>query len=147
MKHGMSGRGMKEYGSNIAHGTIAQMFAVVSGVILTLAGIAAVVVNADFSTGAGIVTDNLLFMDVNGWSGLLMLVSGIVLLVASRTVSLAKRVSLVVGVVYLALTVWSLFDSSILGMLPVNDPTAIFYAAIGVLGVTAGVGPDRNVTS
>jgi hypothetical protein len=147
MKHGMSGRGMKEYGSNIAHGTIAQMFAVVSGVILTLAGIAALVVNADFSTGAGIVTDNLLFMDVNGWSGLLMLVSGIVLLVASRTVSLAKRVSLVVGVVYLALTVWSLFDSSILGMLPVNDPTAIFYAAIGVLGVTAGVGPDRNVTS
>jgi len=37
--------GLKDYGSDIAHGSIAQMFALVAGVILTVAGIAALVVN------------------------------------------------------------------------------------------------------
>ena len=147
MKMGGVGRGFKEYGSGIAHGSVAQMFAVVVGVVLTLAGIAALVVNADFGTGSGIVTNKLLFMDVNGWSAIVMLVSGVALLVSSRVVGLARKVSLVVGVFYLVLTVWSLFDSSILGLLPVNDPTAILYAAICVLGVTAALGPDRHSDS
>lgn len=143
MKPGMSGKGVKEFGSGIVHGSTAQMFAVVAGVILTVAGVVALIVNADFGTGTAIVTERLLFMDVNGWSGLLMLVSGIVLLVASRTAAVVRKVCLAVGVVYIALTVWSLFDESILGMLPVNDMTAILYAAVGVLGITAGISPEK----
>ncbi|MBJ7458840.1 MAG: DUF4383 domain-containing protein [Thermoleophilaceae bacterium] len=142
--HGMKGHGLKNLGSEVAHGSIAQMFALVAGVILTVGGVAALIVNADFSTGTGIVTDKLLFMDVNGWSGLLMLLTGVSLVVASRVAGMARRACLGVGVVYLALTIWSLFDSSVLGMFPVNDMTAIVYAAIGVLGVTAGLGPDRH---
>ena len=145
MKPGFSGKGLKGYGHDVTHGSIAQMFAVVAGVVLVVAGVVGMIINADFSTGGEIVTDKLLFMDVNGWSSLLLLVTGAVLLIASRTAAYARKASLVVGVAYLAITVWSLFDSSILGMLPVNDMTAILYAAIGVLGVTAGVGPERHV--
>lgn len=136
--------GLKEYGSGIAHGSIAQMFALVAGVILTVAGVAALVVNFDFGAGGSIITEKLLFMDVNGWSGVLMLLTGIVLLIGSRAADTARKVSLGVGVVYLVVTVWSLFTATVASILPVNDMTAIVYAAIGVLGITAGLGPDRR---
>lgn len=140
----MKGHGLKDYGSGIAHGSIAQMFALVAGVILTVAGVLALVVNFDFGTGGSIVTEKLLFMDVNGWSGVLMLLTGLVLVIGSRTADMARKVSLGVGVVYLIVTVWSLFTDAVIGMFPVNDMTAIVYAAIGVLGVTAGLGPDHH---
>jgi hypothetical protein len=142
--HGMKGHGLKDVGSEIAHGSIAQMFALVAGVILTVAGVLALIVNADFHTGAGIVTEKLLFMDVNGWSGLLMLLTGVVLVTASRVAGMARKACVGVGVLYLVVTVWSLFTASVIGMFPVNDMTAIVYAAIGVLGVTAGLGPDSH---
>lgn len=138
----MKGHDLKSYGSDIAHGSMAQMFAVVAGVLLAVGGVAALIVNFAFSTGDGIVTERLLFMDVNGWSGVLMLATGAALLIGSRSDKRARRVSLVVGVIYLVVTVWSLFTASVIGMFPVNDMTAIVYAAIGVLGVTAGLGPD-----
>jgi hypothetical protein len=140
----MKGHGLKDVGSDLAHGSIAQMFALVAGVILTVAGVLALIVNADFHTGTGIVTEKLLFMDVNGWSGLLMLLTGVVLVTASRVTGMARKACVGVGVVYLIVTIWSLFTASVLGMFPVNDMTAIVYAAIGVLGVTAGLGPDRH---
>lgn len=134
--------GLKEMGSGIAEKSMAQMFAVVAGVIVTLAGVVSLIVNFDFSTGGSIVTEKLLFMDVNGWSGMLLLLTGVALLVSSRANGSARKVSLVVGVIYLVVTVWSLFTASVIGMFPVSDMTAILYAAIGVLGVTAGIGPD-----
>lgn len=140
----MKGHNLREVGAGIAHGSIAQMFALVAGVILTVLGVLALIVNADFSTGEAIVTDKLLYMDVNGWSGLLMLLTGIVLLASSRVAGRARKASVGVGVVYLVVTIWSLFTASVIGMFPVNDMTAITYAAIGVLGVTAGLGPDRH---
>jgi len=140
----MKGHGIKEMGSDLAHGSIAQMFALVAGVILTVVGVVALIVNADFHTGGSIVTDKLLFMDVNGWSGVFMLLTGVVLAAASRTASFARKACVGVGLLYLVVVVWSLFVSSVIGILPINDMTAIVYAAIGVLGVTAGLGPDRH---
>lgn len=135
---------IKRYGRDVTHGTVAQMFAFGAGVLLLVAGIAAMVLNADFSRGDAISTEALLFMDINGWSGLLMLVTGAVLLVGRSKADRARKVCLGVGVFYLVLTVWSLIDNTILGAFPINDMTAIIYAAIGVLGVTAGLGPDRQ---
>lgn len=138
----MKGHGLKDISSDFVHKSMAQMFAAVAGVVLTVVGVVALIVNFDFSSGSAIVTEKLLFMDVNGWSGLLMLVTGAVLLAGSRTLANAKKACVAVGVVYLALTIWSLFTATVAGILPVNDMTAILYAAIGVLGITAGVGPD-----
>lgn len=141
--HGM-GTGLKDYGHKLAERSVAQMFALIAGVVLVVAGIASLIVGAEFGTGDDIVTNGLLFMDVNGWSGLLMLVTGGLLLVGSRSDKAARRDSMIVGAIYLIVTVWSLFTVSVLGVFPVNDPTAILYAAIGVLGLTAAFGSDRT---
>jgi uncharacterized membrane protein len=140
----MSGKSFKDYSQTVTHGSVAQMFAVAAGVLLTVVGVAGLVVNADFSTGASLTAEKMLFLDVNGWSSVLYLLTGIILLVVAGNAVRAKQVSVVIGALYVVLTIWSLFDSSILGMLPVNDPTAILYAAIGVVGLTAGLGPDRS---
>lgn len=126
------------------HGSVAQMFAVVAGVMLTLLGIASLIVNADFSTGDAITAERLLWFDVNGWAGVLYLVTGLLALFAAVDRARARTMAMVVGGLYLILTVWSLFDSSILGMLPVNDPTAVTYAAIGVIGVAGGMKPEAE---
>lgn len=120
------------------------MFTVVAGVLLTLLGIVSLIVNADFSTGEMISAERLLYFDVNGWSGVLYLLTGLVALLAATDKARARMVSMVVGGLYLVLTVWSLFDASILGLLPVNDPTAITYAAIGVIGVAGGMQPESE---
>lgn len=120
----------------------AQIFAAVTGALLTIVGIVSLVVGFDFSIGDGIVTRRLFLMDVNGWSGLLLLISGLALLVGTRSDRLARKVSLVVGGVFLVVTIWSLFSSAVIGALPINDQTAILYAAVAVLGITAGLAPD-----
>jgi hypothetical protein len=140
----MSGKSVKDA---VMHRSPAQMFAVVVGVVLIVVGIVGMITNASFATGNELSAEKFLFMDVNGWSNVLYLVTGAVLVVGSLNAARAKLVSAIVGGFYLLLTVWSLLDSSILGLLPVNDMTAILYAAIGVIGLTVGLGPDRADTT
>lgn len=125
----------------------AQIFALITGALLTVAGVAALIVNFSFATGSGIDAQPLLFLDVNGWSGLLMLATGVAMLVGSRSARSARRISTAVGVVYLVVTIWSLLTASVAGILPVNDLTAIVFAAVGMLSVTAGLAPDPRETS
>lgn len=120
------------------------MFGVVVGVLLSLLGIVSLIVNADFSTGESISAERLLYFDVNGWSGVLYLLTGLVALFATADKARARTVAMAVGGLYLILTVWSLFDASILGLLPVNDLTAITYAAIGVIGVAGAMQPESE---
>jgi low temperature requirement protein LtrA len=128
--------------TTVAKGSTAQMFAALTGVLLILAGIAALAVNHSFASGQGIDAERLLVIDVNGWSALLMLLTGAALLFGARSAGGARYASLGVGVIYLLVTVWSLFTASVAGLLPVGDTTAIVFAAVGVLGVTAGLAPD-----
>ncbi|MFY9469509.1 MAG: DUF4383 domain-containing protein [Solirubrobacterales bacterium] len=138
---------MKEYGQAMSHGTTAQMFAVVAGVVLTVLGIAGLIVSGDFSSGNSLTAERLAFFDVNGWSSAVYLVTGLVLLYGAIDVAKSHLTAIAIGGLYLVLTVWSLLDGSILGLLPVNDPTAIVYAAIAVVGLAAGIGPNRSESS
>ncbi|MGH2905961.1 MAG: DUF4383 domain-containing protein [Solirubrobacterales bacterium] len=140
----MPTKSVKDYGQSVTHGSVAQMFAVVAGVLLTVIGVAGLIVNMDFGAGSSMTADKLLFLDVNGWSSVLHLITGLALLVVAGNAVKAKTISLIVGGFYVLLTIWSLFDNSILGMLPVNDPTAVMYAAIGVVGLAVGLGPDKS---
>lgn len=124
--------------------TTAEYMVMVIGAVLTLLGVVGLIVNPDFSTGSSISAEELVLFDVNGYSSLLHLISGLVAVYAVIEPGMVRRLAVAAGVVYAALAIWSLFDESILGMLPVNDPTAILYAAIGVVALTIGLGPDRD---
>ena len=136
---------IKRYGHDVTHGIVAQMFALVAGVVLTgRRQSSAMIVNADFSTGDAISTEGLLFMDVNGWSGLLMIVTGWRPAGRPQRGRRARKVSArrrrgLPGADRLE----PVRQHDPRRMFPVNDMTAIVYAAIGVLGVTAGLGPER----
>ncbi len=124
--------------------SIAQIFAFVIGVPLLLLGLAALATNFNLGAGSDITTERLLVLDVNAWSGLLMLLTGIGLLVGLRSPRGARRATLIVGIIYLLVTIWSLFTATVAGVLPVNDMTATIFGAVGILGVTAALGPDKD---
>jgi hypothetical protein len=128
----------------MAERSMPQMYALLSGVVLLLLGVIGFVVNSDFSTGSAITTDNLIVFDINGWANVLHLAIGLVAIYASTDVAVSRKYAIGAGVVFVALTVWSLVDDSILSMLPVNDPSAILYAALGVIGLAVAMGPDRE---
>jgi len=130
---------LRAYNDALTHGSAVQMFAVVAGVVLSVLGIAALIVNADFSTGSSLTAHHMVLFDVNGWSGVLYLVTGLATLSAAADAVRARRAAIFTGGLYMVLTVWSLIDGSIVGLLPVNDPTAVLYAAIGVIGIAAAL--------
>lgn len=140
--HGSNDRVTAARNADRAPRTTAQIFAAVAGGVLVVLGVAALIVHLSFAVGDSITTQGLLFFDANGWLGLFMLLSGIVLLLGARSPAAARRNDTAVGMIYLIVTVWSLFTPSVIWLLPVNDPTAIVFAAIGLLGLTAGLGPD-----
>lgn len=115
-----------------------------SGIVLTLLGVIGFFINSDFSTGNAITAEELVLFDINGWSNLVHLITGLVALYAVTEMSVAKKYAVVAGVFYVALAVMSLFDDSIFSMLPVNDPSAILYAAIGIVGLVVGLGPAKD---
>lgn len=135
---------LREYTDALRHGSVSQIFAVVAGVVLTALGVLSLVVNADFGTGSSLAAERTLLFDVNGWSGIVHLVSGLALLYFALDTVRIRTVALAMGGLYVVLTVWSLIDSSILGLLPVNDPTAVMYAAIGVIGIASVMQSDEG---
>lgn len=122
----------------------AQVFALIVGALLLLFGLAVLVTNFNFSTGNEIATKRLLLLDVNGWSGLLDILAGLLLILGARSAASAKRATLVVGLVYLLVTIWSLFTSTVAGIIPVGDLAATIYGAIAILSLTAALAPEAN---
>jgi uncharacterized membrane protein len=135
---------LRAYSDALTHGSVSQIFAVVAGVVLSVLGVASLIVNADFSTGSSLAAKDLVFFDVNGWSGVLYLVTGLGMLLAAVDAVRARTIAMLGGGLYLVLTVWSMIDDSILGLLPVNDPMAMVYAAIAVIGLATALRPDDS---
>lgn len=138
----MTTDGRPDLRSLTTESSTAQIFAALLGILFVISGAAALITGFNFSVGSNIVTSRLLFADVNGWSGLLLLVSGLLLLTGARSAGAARRASLLVGGFWLLVTLWSLFTSTVFWLLPVNDLTAIVFAAVAVLGITAALAPD-----
>jgi hypothetical protein len=125
----------------------AQAYALTSGALLVLAGIAGFFYSADFSTGAAAADpanrDALIgVFDVNGWDNVLHLVTGLAALGAARSWIAARRYSFTFGTIYLVLAGigFALGDGhAILGLFVVNTADGILHVGIAVLGLVAGL--------
>jgi hypothetical protein len=125
----------------------AQVYALVFGATLVLAGIVGFLYSADFSTGAAAADpgnrDALLgIFDVNGWHNVVHILSGLLGLVAARTWPGARLYAWGFGLVYLVVTVigFALGDGhAVLGLIPVNTEDNLLHLAISLLGITAAL--------
>ena len=81
--------------------------------------------------------------DVNAWHNLVHIATGVLGLLAFTAGARASRsFALGIGIVYIVVALWGFIlgdGESILGFLPVNTADNVFHAAIGLLGVGAGL--------
>ncbi len=126
--------------------TPAQIYSLVFGATLLLAGILGFVVDASFDVGTDVQGDELILFEVNGWHNLIHIVSGLLGLALWRSRSGALAFALGFGATYLLVTIWGLIagDNILFGLAPINGADNVLHATIALAGILAGIA-SRNV--
>jgi Domain of unknown function (DUF4383) len=123
-----------------ARRTPAQLYCLIAGATLLVAGVAGFIADASFDFGDGIQGSDLIVFEVNGTHNLIHLASGGVLLLAAARRAPAKAVALTFGIVYGVVTVIGLIDGEdVLGLFPVDAADNILHLALAAVGIGAAL--------
>jgi hypothetical protein len=121
----------------------AQVYALVIGLTLVVAGIAGFFYNASFSTGDGTERDAVLgILDVNGLHNVVHIASGAVGLLVVGSYRGARAYALGLGIVYLIVTLLGFIagdGDEIFNLIPVNTEDNLLHLLIGIAGIGAGL--------
>ena len=121
----------------------AQVYALVIGLTLVVAGIVGFFYSASFSTGDGTERDAVLgIFDVNGWHNLVHIASGAIGLFVAASYGGARLYALGLGVVYLVVAALGFIagdGDEIFNLIPINTEDNFLNLLIGIAGVGAGL--------
>jgi hypothetical protein len=121
----------------------AQVYAVVIGAVLVVAGITGFFYNASFATGDGTDRDAVIgILDVNGWHNVFHIVTGGLGLAVASSYAASRGYALGLGLVYLVVAFVGFVAGSgdeIVNLIPVNTEDNFLHLLIGMAGVGAGV--------
>jgi hypothetical protein len=120
----------------------AQLYALIFGAVLTLAGIIGFFYNSDFTSDKSVRDAVFGILDVNGWHNLVHIATGVLGLIAASSYASARTYALALGVVYIAIAIWGFIlgdGGSILSIVPVNTEDNFLHLLIGVAGIAAGM--------
>jgi hypothetical protein len=115
----------------------AQIYALVFGAVLVIAGIIGFFYSAAFGT-PGETEAVLGILAVNGWHNVVHIVTGALGLLAAGYA--ARTYAIGLGIVYIVVAIWGFAigsGESILGFIPVNTEDNVLHALIGIAGVAA----------
>src|SRR3954468_18555318 len=134
--------------------TPAQMFALVIGAVLVLAGIIGFFYSSSFGQ-PGKVDGVLGILDVNGWHNVVHIATGLIGLAVFASYGNARLYALGLGAVYVGIAIWGFIagdGSNLLGIIPVNTEDNFLHVLIGIAGLGAGaatpaVQPPTTVAS
>lgn len=129
--------------------TPAQLYALVFGAVLLLAGIIGFFVEGGTSFAVGSAAESekgtLILFDINGWHNIVHLASGAVGLAMAGSPASARIFAIGFGVVYALVTVLGLaLDSPILQLIPINGADNVLHLVIAVIGIAAGLASPRE---
>jgi Domain of unknown function (DUF4383) len=120
----------------------AQVYALVVGATLVVAGIAGFFYSASFGSGDGTARDALLgILDVNGWHNLLHIASGVLGLAVVGSYPAARGYAFGLGAVYLVVMLLGFAagdGGEVAGLIPVNTEDNVLHLLIGFAGIAAG---------
>jgi hypothetical protein len=119
----------------------AQLYALIFGAVLTVAGIIGFFYNSEFTSDKSVRDAVLGILDVNGWHNVVHILTGVTGLIVASTYSASRTYALVLGVVYIAVAIWGFIigdGNSILSIIPVNTEDNVLHLLIGISGIAAG---------
>lgn len=122
--------------------TPAQIYSLVFGATLLVAGIAGFFVNSEFGDlGANVEGDELILFEVNGWHNIVHLASGLLGLALARSAAGGFAFALGFGLTYALVTVWGLItgDNILFGLAPINGADNVLHTAIAAAGILAAL--------
>ena len=121
--------------------TPAQLYSLIFGATLLLAGILGFIADASFGNlGNDVNGDKLVLFEVNGWHNIVHLASGALGLAMAGKPSTARLFALGFGTVYLLVTIIGFIDGNdIIGLLPINGADNVLHLAISLAGIAAGL--------
>ena len=123
----------------MANRSPAQIYALVIGAVLVLAGILGFFYSAAFGSPGK--TDAVLgILDVNGWHNVVHILSGAAGLALASTAPRARLYAIGLAVVYTIVAIWGFAigdGHSILSIVPVNTEDNFLHALIAVAGFAA----------
>ena len=128
--------------------TPAQVYALVIGAVLVLAGIIGFFYSSAFGS-PGKVDGVLGILDVNGWHNVVHILSGVAGLALMSTARGARAYALGLAVVYTIVAIWGFAigdGHSILSIVPINTADNVLHALLGLTGLTvyaAGAGTSE----
>jgi hypothetical protein len=121
----------------------AQVFALVIGATLTVAGIVGFFYNSSFGSGDDTSRDAVLgILDVNGWHNVVHIASGAIGLLVARAYGGSRAYALGLGAVYLVVALLGFLagdGGEIFSIIPVNTEDNFLHLLIGIAGVGAGL--------
>ena len=121
----------------------AQVYALVIGATLTVAGIVGFFYNADFGTGSGTPSDAVLgILDVNGWHNVVHIASGAIGLLVARSYGGSRVYAIGLGAVYLVVALLGFIagdGDEIFNLIPVNTSDNFLHLLIGLAGIGGGL--------
>jgi hypothetical protein len=119
----------------------AQLYALIFGAVLTVAGIIGFFYNSEFTSDKSVRDAVFGILDVNGWHNVVHIVTGILGLALASSYGSARSYALGLGVVYILVAIWGFIigdGDSILSIIPVNTEDNILHLLIGIAGIAAG---------
>jgi hypothetical protein len=136
--------------------TPAQLYCLLAGAALLLAGIFGFIADSTFDTGStndpeggnvggALQGDSFLGFEVNGWHNVVHLLSGLLLLASFKRRDTAKTVALAFGVVYGLVAIIGLIDGNdVLGIIPVNPADNILHIALSLVGIISALASPKD---
>ena len=118
--------------------TPAQLYALIVGATLVIAGIIGFFYNSTFTSNKSVHDDVFGILAVNGWHNVVHIVTGALGLLALGYA--ARLYAGGLGVVYIAVAIWGFIigsGDSILSIVPVNTEDNVLHLLIGLAGVAA----------
>ena len=119
----------------------AQLYALIFGAGLTVAGITGFFYNSDFTSDKSVRDAVFGILDVNGWHNVVHILTGIVGLAVAANYSASRNYALGLGLVYIVVAIWGFIigdGDSILSIIPVNTEDNVLHLLIGIAGIAAG---------
>src|SRR3954447_20072788 len=120
----------------------AQLYALIFGAVLTVAGIIGFFYNSEFTSDKSVRDAVFGILDVNGWHNVVHIATGVLGLAAAGAYASSRGYALGLGVVYIVVAIWGFIigdGDSILSIIPVNTEDNILHLLIGVAGIAAGM--------
>ena len=120
--------------------SLAQLFCLVTGIVLVLVGILGFFVNSMFNSGPGVSGDELIIFEVNGWHNIVHLATGAFLLFMAASARTAILGALIFGVLYVVVTLYGFIDGDdVLTIVPINTADNFLHLALAIVAIAVGL--------